>query len=187
MEILRGYTTQATAYEVKDYPYGFRLRTSIFYWIESKKGNGDRFCSYTINPKTGRPNKPKCGTYSVFQYMFINDKGHVENGGIDSYDIEYFKMRFYFIVDKFGEIYLSQEQKDNIRKNHYNHVRYSYPYHVPKYSTPEKKEEFKQWAIATLKYIANCEFKELVNYPEAPIEDNPEGEIKVTVTQYTSA
>lgn len=184
MEILRGYTTQATAYEVKDYPYGFRLRTSIFYWIESKKGNGDRFCSYTINPKTGRANAPKCGTYSVFQYMFINDKGHVENAGIDSYDIEYFRMRFYFIVDKFGEIYMSQEQKDNIRKNHFDHVRASYPYHLVKY-TEGQKEVYKKWAVDTINHIKTCPFKDLVDYPEPPTEDNPSGEIKMIVRERT--
>ena len=46
--MLPGYTSMQTAYEVKDYPYGYTLRTSIFYWIESKAGKGDRFCSYTI-------------------------------------------------------------------------------------------------------------------------------------------
>lgn len=178
MEILRGYTTQATAYEVKDYPYGFRLRTSIFYWIESKAGHGDRFCTYTINPKTGRANAPKCGTYSTFLYMYINDDGHVKCAGIDSYNIEYFRLRFGFIVEKFGEVYLSDEQKKNIRSNHFSHVRATIPYDKAKY-TEASLPAYTEWYKATLNHIATCQFKDLVEYPDAPIQDNPEGQIKM--------
>lgn len=57
-----GHTSEETALLVEDYPYGFRLRTSIRYWIETTK-NGDRFVSQTLNPKTDRWNKPKKSTY----------------------------------------------------------------------------------------------------------------------------
>ena len=57
-----GANSPDTAYVVDDYPYGFRLRTSIRYWIETTK-HGDRFVSQTVNPKTGRWNKPKASTY----------------------------------------------------------------------------------------------------------------------------
>jgi hypothetical protein len=181
--ILRGYTCINTAYEVKDYPYGFRLRTSIFYWIETKKGKGDRFGSYTINPKTGKANAPKYSTYSPFLYMYINEEGHVTTGTINSYHIEEFRMRFYFLTEKFGENFLSNDQKHNIRMEHYGHVLASAPYQIVKYSE-EKKQEFKQWLTATLNHIAKCPFAELVEYADRPEEDNPEGEIKMIIREY---
>lgn len=87
MKILTGHTSQATAYKVEDYPWGFRLRTSIFYWIETTPKHGDRFCSYTIDPKTGRECKPKKSTYSLIAFMFIDEKtGHVKWNGVNIYD-----------------------------------------------------------------------------------------------------
>lgn len=57
------------AHITDDYPYGFRFRTERKEWIESKtdkKGNlkGQRFCTQTKDPKTGKWNNPKCSTYS---------------------------------------------------------------------------------------------------------------------------
>lgn len=37
MKVLSGHTSPETAYVVDDYPYGFRLRCKIRYWIETKK------------------------------------------------------------------------------------------------------------------------------------------------------
>lgn len=184
--ILRGYTTMQTAYEVKNYPYGFRLRTSIFYWIETKPGHGDRFCSYTINPKTGKANKPKFGTYSPFLYMYINEDGHVKTGGINAYDMEEFRARFYFIIVKIGVEFLTEEQKNNLRVNYYQHTRGNAPYIAAKY-LPETQPIFIEWVKATLKHIRECDFAELVNHPEEPTQDNPTGEVKMTVTEYRTA
>lgn len=181
--ILKGYTSIDRPFKVDDYPYGFRLRTSIHYWIESKAGHGDRLCTYTIDPRNGRRNKPKCGTYSTFLYMFINEKGHVEVGHIDSYNKEVFEARFYFLLGKIGEEYITDVQKKNIRHNHFLHVKLSGPYEVVKYSD-EKKEEYKKWWRETLNHILKCDFKDLVDYPAPPPQDNPTGEIKTTVTNY---
>lgn len=72
-----GADSPETAYVVDDYPYGFRLRTSIRYWIETTK-HGDRFVSQTINPKTGRWNKPKPSIYAGVAVMTRNpDDGHI--------------------------------------------------------------------------------------------------------------
>jgi hypothetical protein len=60
---LHGHTSEATAYLVADYPYGFRERTQIRYWLEAKPKRGWRFVSQTLNPKTDRWNKPKESTY----------------------------------------------------------------------------------------------------------------------------
>lgn len=51
MKILTGHTSPETAYVVQDYPYGFRLRCQIRYWLEFKAGKGVRLVSQTSNPK----------------------------------------------------------------------------------------------------------------------------------------
>lgn len=89
MEILKGHTSPETAYVVNDYPYGFRLRCRIRYWIEYRKGHGCRFVSQTTNPKKAfdpatdrRPepwNKPKASTYHRFGATMLRDP---ENGRI---------------------------------------------------------------------------------------------------------
>ena len=70
---------------VDDYPYGFRLRTSIRYWIEQTK-RGERFVSQTLNPKTNRWNKPKKSTYSDMMVMVENDNGHISHDGFSIED-----------------------------------------------------------------------------------------------------
>ena len=85
---LVGHISPETAYMVSDYPYGFRLRTEIRYWVETKKGHGQRVMSQTRNPKrAGLPwNKPKAGIYSAIQALYLDPAtGHVENSGITGY------------------------------------------------------------------------------------------------------
>jgi hypothetical protein len=181
--ILSGHTSKETAYEVKDYPYGFRLRTSIFYWIESKAGNGDRFCTYTINPKTGRANAVKCSTYNTFMYMYLNDKGHVTHGCIDAYNREKFIEQFHFIINTIGVTWLTSVQEQNIRDDYRGHILGNFPYELARY-TEEKKAEAKDWLKETLAHIKNCPFESLVEHMERPAEDNPDGEIKMVVREY---
>lgn len=76
MNYLFGHN-ESNPLEVKDYPYGFRLRTSIFYWIETTPKKGDRFCSYTIDPRNGRKNAPKKSTYSAIGIMVKQENGHI--------------------------------------------------------------------------------------------------------------
>jgi hypothetical protein len=67
--ILEPHTSPETALVVENYPYGFRLRTKIRYWIETHPKRGDRFGSQTLNPKTGQWNNPKYSTYSEVGIM----------------------------------------------------------------------------------------------------------------------
>jgi hypothetical protein len=78
-EILSGHTSPETAYVVADYPYGFRLRCQIRYWLEHHPKRGTRLWSQTTNPKRGNVwNKPKASTYAdVAGCMFLDDVGHV--------------------------------------------------------------------------------------------------------------
>ena len=82
---ISGHTTPETAYNVEDYPYGFRLRTSIRYWVETKRGHGQRMVSQTVNPKNGRLNKPKASTYSPVVVMALDQDEHTVNAGISGY------------------------------------------------------------------------------------------------------
>ena len=75
-EVLYGHHDMNSAYVVEDYPYGFRLRCTIRYWLETN-GKGTRFLSQTQDPRTGRWNKPKASTYSVAGAMYKDERGYV--------------------------------------------------------------------------------------------------------------
>jgi len=87
MQLLFGHTSPETAFVVDDYPYGFRLRCSIRYWLEFQPKRGFRFVSQTTNPKRGNVwNKPKASTYCRFGgAMFLDDAGHVQWAGLSEY------------------------------------------------------------------------------------------------------
>jgi hypothetical protein len=87
MQILKGHVSPETAYTVADYPYGFRLRCTIRYWLEFQPKKGFRFVSQTTNPKRGDIwNKPKASTYCRFGgCMYLDDSGHVQWAGLSEY------------------------------------------------------------------------------------------------------
>jgi hypothetical protein len=87
MQLLSGHVSPETAYVVDDYPYGFRLRCKIRYWLEFSPKRGFRLVSQTTNPKRGNVwNKPKASTYSRFGgAMYLNDDGHVTWAGLTEY------------------------------------------------------------------------------------------------------
>jgi hypothetical protein len=94
MTPLYRHTGPDTAYLVKDYPYGFRLRCQIRYWLErdgSVNARGWRFVSQTSNPKRSTPdktvwNKPKCSTYSMLAgCLYLDEEGHVKWDGLNEY------------------------------------------------------------------------------------------------------
>ena len=62
---------------VENYPYG-RLRSTAFFGVEFNRKKGFRTTFQTINPKTGRLNAVKNGTYSDLIVM-VNDNGFVSN------------------------------------------------------------------------------------------------------------
>jgi hypothetical protein len=87
MQILSGHVSPETAYLVADYPYGFRLRCSIRYWIEYRPKFGYRLISQTTNPKRfGAWNKPKASGYARFgMAMYLDENGHVQSAGLSEY------------------------------------------------------------------------------------------------------
>jgi len=90
---LPGHTSEETAYVVDDYPYGFRLRCKIRYWLEYKSKMGFRLCSQTTNPKVAGEfwNKPKKSTYNDLAVMGLNSEKHVTWTGINVYSIDQFE------------------------------------------------------------------------------------------------
>ena len=102
-------------YEAKDYPYG-RLRTSMFYSLDFHPKKGFRGVTQSINPKTGKLNKPHAGTYSFFKFLYENtENGHFEFGGFSSYggfkDIRNVSK---FIAENFEALQLTREQVQSI-------------------------------------------------------------------------
>lgn len=87
MQPLYGYDSASNAYVVEDYPYGFKLRTKIRYWLEQGAGKkGFRFVSQTMDPKRGVWNKPKASTYADFAAaMYLDENGHVQWTGLGMY------------------------------------------------------------------------------------------------------
>lgn len=87
---LKNHVSAETAYVVDDYPYGFRLRCKIRYWLDVDKchRHGIRLMSQTSNPK--KPglvwNKPKASTYCRFGgCMYLDADGHVQWTGLHEY------------------------------------------------------------------------------------------------------
>jgi hypothetical protein len=99
IKILSGHYTPETAYLVADYPYGFRMRCRIRYWLEVND-KGTRMWSQTSNPKKEvviqgaegcedreRWNKPKASTYSIVGAMYLDEDTHVHWSGLSIYNI----------------------------------------------------------------------------------------------------
>ena len=84
IKILEKQPTEQDPYIVNNYPYGFRLRTQIKYWVETTK-NGQRFCSQTLNPKTNMWNKPKKSTYSNIILVGLNQEEHITYTSLSMY------------------------------------------------------------------------------------------------------
>lgn len=106
VKVLVGHVDEFTAYLIKDYPYGRKLRCQKLMWIETnpKKSGGQRICSITTNPKSGmhhqyhapHPLTEMCGnggrwyqvnsihasTYGMAKAMYLDSDGHVQISGL---------------------------------------------------------------------------------------------------------
>lgn len=90
--ILSGHTSPETAYIVDDYPYGFRLRCKIRYWLEEHPKRGTRMVSQTSNPRAIKApedttwNTPKASTYCYLAgAMYLDEKDYVQWSGLNEY------------------------------------------------------------------------------------------------------
>lgn len=64
--------------EVKNYPYGFTLKTSLFDTVEFNSKKGYRHVTQTINPKNGVKNKPKKSVYYPLMVRYYNEGNHIK-------------------------------------------------------------------------------------------------------------
>ena len=59
-----------------------------------------RHVTQTVNPKTGKPNKPKASTYSAVVRLYEDENGHVKAAHWTPYDCEsYEKVRAMGLFD----------------------------------------------------------------------------------------
>ena len=84
MNELYNYDSFDNAYQVDNYPWGFKMRTSRKYWVESNK-RGDRFCFATLDPRSGKWCKPKKGTYDKVCIMYLDENNYVKQKGVSMY------------------------------------------------------------------------------------------------------
>ncbi len=74
--IMKKYLPTSFIGTVQDYPYGYTLKTTATFGVEFKKWKWFRTVFQTVNPKTGKLNKPKVSTYSDIIFMYENEDGH---------------------------------------------------------------------------------------------------------------
>lgn len=99
-------------YTVHNYPYGYTFKTDKHYSIEFKKGKGFRAVEQTVNPKTGKLNKPKKGIYHPVALLYLNDDGHVKLHVEDFYDDNGKDRGYLFMYNNFDKF--TTEQIKNI-------------------------------------------------------------------------
>ena len=113
MENKRTFIPTTEVINVENYPYGFKLRTTLFDSVEFNPKKGYRHITQTINPKNGRLNAPKKSTYKDFLIRFYNENNHIKTLSLD----------FNVSLDKFKELgnkisfywkYLSIEERSYI-------------------------------------------------------------------------
>ena len=77
------YIPTAEAVKVENYPYGFRMRTTLTDTMEFNSRKGYRHCTQTIDPKNGRINAPKKSTYYPLLVRYYNEEGHIKSIAFD--------------------------------------------------------------------------------------------------------
>ena len=94
--------------EVLNYPYGFKLRTTLTDFIEFDFKKGYRHATQTICPKTNRVNKPKKSTYSPLIVRYYNEENHIKTIHFDFNGDESINKATLFIFNNF-ELFTPQE------------------------------------------------------------------------------
>jgi hypothetical protein len=75
---MKNYIKTAEIIKVENYPYSFNLKTTLFDSIDFDLKKGYRRSTQTINPKTGKANKPKKSTYSQLIVRYFDENGHIK-------------------------------------------------------------------------------------------------------------
>jgi len=107
--VLQPQPTQNDPYVVDNYPYGYTMRTRMRYWIETTN-RGQRFVRQSLNPKTGKWNKPKKSTYCQIMLAGLNEENHVKFTGISMYSSDEAKK----FQEKYQEYFNDYQRKEMI-------------------------------------------------------------------------
>lgn len=99
---MQKYISTNEKIEVLNYPYGFKLRTTLFDYVEFDRKKGFRHCTQTICPKTNRLNKPKKSVYYALLVRYYDDKGHIKSKGFDFNGREQINKGCKFIFENFA-------------------------------------------------------------------------------------
>ena len=82
VKALYGHDSFETAYCVDNYPYG-KLRTKMYFWLETRPKFGVRLVTRSLNPKNGQINKPHAGQYMpLAANLYIDQNGHCQYEGV---------------------------------------------------------------------------------------------------------
>jgi len=119
--IINNATCFDTGVEVDNYPWGYTLKTKRRYWVETKKGKGQRFCYATLNPKNGKWCKPKCSTYeSIILITKDLNTGYISSVGLGKYSSDPdFLAKF---ATTYWEILTDFQKAEICKHNAYNEV-----------------------------------------------------------------
>lgn len=80
---MKTFIKTADKVTVENYPYGFRLRTTLYDYIEFDKKKGYQHCTQTVNPKNGKLNAPKKSTYSPLMVRYYDENGYIKTNSFD--------------------------------------------------------------------------------------------------------
>lgn len=109
LKIIHGHDSFEKAFKAENYPYGYRLKTTMNYWIETTN-KGQRLCTQSINPKNGRLNAVKKSTYSDCKFLALDENNHIVT---ISFNMNYSSVEsFKKLLDK----YKNQLQEDEVLK-----------------------------------------------------------------------
>jgi hypothetical protein len=171
VQLLHGHTDLETAYVITNHPYG-EHKTEKYFWVETNTKRGDRCCSVTLNPKSGRLNNIYHGAYNTFVYLYINEEDLVKHGDFD-FGLDPAKSRNLFkkMIALYNPAFLSKAQEANIRRKISQILLYDAVYQVRKMEEPAK-DLYKKWAFATACKIETVPFDQIADYPPFELPSN---------------
>lgn len=167
---LVGHSSAATAFNVKNYPYGFKLKCEMRFWVESVPGKGDRYVMQSVNPKTGRLNAPKKSVYSTYIYMTIDSDGHVHPVYLNARSSDFlYNIQSLFAL--FGEDAFSEIQQQNIRTEFSHNFVMECAFVARRIKDESLHQKYVEWAGKIAARVINIEFINIFNdWEECPIK-----------------
>ncbi len=105
---MRKFIATSEKIAVKDYPYGFKLRTTLFDEMEFNPKKGYRSVKTTVNPKNGRLNTSKKSTYYELMVRFYDENNHIKTTGFSFNGAKEINRAMQFINENF-EMFTKEE------------------------------------------------------------------------------